>query len=132
MVLGKMEFMCLNKKTKFCKQMSSNDNKNINILFIELYWGISIGYRRIYMKRDNSNRVVFDWITCLVYQYLSSFRHMKLELLKNLNVKEGACTLCFDQTANYYLSPCNHRWAQPIDKSRPPSIELVLQIPQNY
>ncbi|XP_061166656.1 RING finger and SPRY domain-containing protein 1-like [Saccostrea echinata] len=36
-------------------------------------------------------------------------RHMKLELLKNLNVKEGACTLCFDQLANYYLSPCNHR-----------------------
>ncbi|XP_056003181.1 RING finger and SPRY domain-containing protein 1-like [Ostrea edulis] len=36
-------------------------------------------------------------------------RHMKLELLKNLNVKEGACTLCFDQQANYYLSPCKHR-----------------------
>lgn len=36
-------------------------------------------------------------------------RHMKLELLKNLNVKEGACTLCFDQIANYYLSPCKHR-----------------------
>jgi len=36
-------------------------------------------------------------------------RHMKLELLKRLSVKDDACTLCFDNPASVQLDPCKHK-----------------------
>ena len=35
-------------------------------------------------------------------------RPMKLEAMKRLSVKENACTICFDNTANIQLLPCQH------------------------
>ncbi|XP_046359890.1 RING finger and SPRY domain-containing protein 1-like [Haliotis cracherodii] len=36
-------------------------------------------------------------------------RHKKLDLLKQVTVKEDSCTLCFDRQANIMLRPCKHR-----------------------
>lgn len=36
-------------------------------------------------------------------------RHMKLQTLKELSVKEDSCTLCFDNGATVQLEPCQHR-----------------------
>jgi len=36
-------------------------------------------------------------------------RHIKLQKLRAMSVEEGACTLCFDESANITLLPCTHR-----------------------
>merc|ERR1719290_311085 len=36
-------------------------------------------------------------------------RPIKLAALKRLSVKENACTLCFDNSANVQLLPCRHK-----------------------
>ncbi|XP_041375315.1 RING finger and SPRY domain-containing protein 1-like [Gigantopelta aegis] len=36
-------------------------------------------------------------------------RQQKLDLLKQVTVKEDSCTLCFDKQANIELEPCSHR-----------------------
>ncbi|XP_043248420.1 RING finger and SPRY domain-containing protein 1-like [Colletes gigas] len=36
-------------------------------------------------------------------------RHIYLDQLTKLNVREDSCTLCFDQRASVILLPCNHR-----------------------
>ncbi len=44
-----------------------------------------------------------------IFWYFFRFRHMKLELLNRLTVKEDACTLCFDKQACTILLPCKHK-----------------------
>lgn len=36
-------------------------------------------------------------------------RHIYLDQLRRLSVREDSCTLCFDQKASVRLLPCNHR-----------------------
>jgi len=36
-------------------------------------------------------------------------RHIYLDQLRRLSVREDSCTLCFDQRASVRLLPCNHR-----------------------
>ncbi|XP_043242330.1 RING finger and SPRY domain-containing protein 1-like [Amphibalanus amphitrite] len=36
-------------------------------------------------------------------------RQIRLHKLRQMSVKEGACTLCFDNPANIALQPCGHR-----------------------
>ena len=36
-------------------------------------------------------------------------RHLKLEMLRRVSVKDDACTLCFDRRANAVIEPCEHR-----------------------
>ncbi|XP_053994737.1 RING finger and SPRY domain-containing protein 1-like [Hylaeus anthracinus] len=36
-------------------------------------------------------------------------RHIYLDQLRKLSVREDSCTLCFDQRASVRLMPCNHR-----------------------
>lgn len=36
-------------------------------------------------------------------------RHLYLDQLRRLSVREDSCTLCFDQKASVRLLPCNHR-----------------------
>ncbi len=35
-------------------------------------------------------------------------RHLKIEYLRKVSVKENACNLCFDHIANVILLPCEH------------------------
>uniref|UniRef100_A0A146LYJ7 RING finger and SPRY domain-containing protein 1 n=2 Tax=Lygus hesperus TaxID=30085 RepID=A0A146LYJ7_LYGHE len=35
-------------------------------------------------------------------------RHLLLEALRNMSIKEDSCTICFDQKANVTLEPCGH------------------------
>lgn len=37
-------------------------------------------------------------------------RHIYLDQLRKLSVREDSCTLCFDQRASVRLLPCNHRY----------------------
>lgn len=36
-------------------------------------------------------------------------RHIYVDRLRRLSVREDSCTLCFDQKASIRLLPCNHR-----------------------
>ncbi|KAK3851893.1 hypothetical protein Pcinc_041491 [Petrolisthes cinctipes] len=36
-------------------------------------------------------------------------RHIRLQKLRAMSVEEGACTLCFDESATILLLPCHHR-----------------------
>lgn len=36
-------------------------------------------------------------------------RHLFLEQLRKLSVREDSCTLCFDLKATVRLEPCNHK-----------------------
>lgn len=36
-------------------------------------------------------------------------RHIRLQKLRAMSVEEGACTLCFDESATILLIPCHHR-----------------------
>ncbi|KAK2154348.1 hypothetical protein LSH36_270g03024 [Paralvinella palmiformis] len=36
-------------------------------------------------------------------------RHKRLELLREVRVKEDSCTICCDQPADVTLQPCEHR-----------------------
>ena len=37
------------------------------------------------------------------------FRHKQLELLRQVQVHEDSCTLCFDNHATVTILPCKHR-----------------------
>lgn len=37
-------------------------------------------------------------------------RHLFLEQLRKLSVKDDSCTLCFDLSATIRIEPCNHRF----------------------
>lgn len=37
-------------------------------------------------------------------------RHLQLELLRRMSVREDSCTICFDNHANVCLQPCGHKW----------------------
>lgn len=39
----------------------------------------------------------------------SAFRHKRLEMLRQVQVHEDSCNLCFDGAANITLQPCGHR-----------------------
>ena len=36
-------------------------------------------------------------------------RHIRLEQLRKLSVREDSCTLCFDKRASVRLIPCGHK-----------------------
>lgn len=38
----------------------------------------------------------------------SLFRHMRLNLIKNFQVNEDSCTICFAEKASHKLVPCEH------------------------
>ena len=41
--------------------------------------------------------------------FLSFFRHQRLALLRQTQVDENSCTVCYDNKANVVIKPCNHK-----------------------
>jgi hypothetical protein len=43
------------------------------------------------------------------FLFCFSGRHIHLEQLRKLSVREDSCTLCFDKRASVRLLPCGHK-----------------------
>ena len=54
----------------------------------------------------------FDCLIVTVVKFMFCLcinRHKRLELLREVRVKEDSCTICCDQPADVTLQPCEHR-----------------------
>lgn len=48
-------------------------------------------------------------IFCFHFQQVILPRHLYLEILKQVSIKDDCCTLCFDRKGIIKLEPCQHR-----------------------
>ncbi|KZC08409.1 PREDICTED: RING finger and SPRY domain-containing protein 1-like [Dufourea novaeangliae] len=62
-----------------------------------------------YPPADREYKKFNDYATLKPEDKVVLPRHIYLDQLRKLSVREDSCTLCFDQRASVRLVPCNHR-----------------------
>ena len=63
-----------------------------------------------YPPLDRNYQTFNDYATLEPEDKIVLPRHLYLDQLRKLSVREDSCTLCFDRKATVKLLPCDHRW----------------------